>query len=132
MKREVVLIVEDEEASREILEEYLTLEGFRVRAAGDGQDALEKLDDTVAVALVDLLMPRMNGWDFIERLRSDGALATLRVIVTTSAPEEAPAGFPVLRKPIDLPQLVSALRSLVGFSAVASRSRQGGGPGSPR
>jgi CheY-like chemotaxis protein len=109
--RQVVLIVEDEEASREILEDYLTLEGFRVRSAADGQDALEKLDDAVGVVLLDLLMPRMTGWDLIERLRSDDKLGALRVIVTTSAPREAPTGFMVLRKPIDLPQLVSTLKS---------------------
>ncbi len=113
MTRDVVLIVEDEEASREILEEYLTLEGFRVRSAADGQDALEKLDDSVGVVLLDLVMPHMNGWDFIERLRSDGKLGTLRVIVATSAPQEAPAGFSVLRKPIDLPQLVTTLKNVL-------------------
>jgi CheY-like chemotaxis protein len=109
---EVVLVVEDEEASREMLEEFLTLESFRVKAATDGLDALEKMDDTVSVVLLDLLMPRMTGWELIERLRSEGKLGALRVVVMTSAPQEAPAGFLVMPKPLDLEDLVSTLRAL--------------------
>jgi CheY-like chemotaxis protein len=111
--RDVVLIVEDEEASREMLEEFLTLEGFRVKAATDGLDALEKMDETVSVVLLDLLMPRMTGWELIERLRSEGTLGALRVVVMTSAPQEAPAGFVVMPKPIDLEELVHTLRALL-------------------
>ncbi len=99
MKRQVVLIVEDEDASREMLKDYLALEGFQVRASADGQDALEKLDDTVRVVLLDLLMPRMNGWEFIERVRSDDKLGVLEIIVTTSAPDEAPTGFWCCKNP---------------------------------
>jgi CheY-like chemotaxis protein len=70
-----VLLVEDEEDLRETMRDALELNGYGVIAARDGQEALEQLDlvDNICVILLDLVMPRMNGWDFFATLRKRAA-----------------------------------------------------------
>ena len=67
-----ILVVDDQSNVRTLLREYLTEEGFRVVTAGDGREALyaarhEKPD----LVLVDILMPEMNGYEFIRRFRME-------------------------------------------------------------
>jgi CheY-like chemotaxis protein len=108
-----VLLVEDEEELRETMRDALELNGYAVVAAQDGQAALEELDhiDHVCMVLLDLLMPRMNGWDFLEKMRARPALAEVPVIVHSSAPGRAPRGVTrVLQKPIEFERLLSVVR----------------------
>lgn len=108
-----VLLVEDEEDLRETMRDALELNGFEVIAAEDGQAALEALDhiDHVCLVLLDLLMPRMNGWDFFEQMRARPALADVPVIVHSSAPGQAPKGVTrVLQKPLGFEQLISIVQ----------------------
>jgi len=67
-----ILVVDDQSNVRTLLREYLTEEGFRVVTAGDGREALyvarhEKPD----LVLLDILMPEMNGYEFIRRFRME-------------------------------------------------------------
>jgi CheY-like chemotaxis protein len=104
-----LLLVEDEEDSRESLKELLELEGYVVRTAADGQQALHEVDalgTTTFVMLLDLFMPVMTGLEVVESLRNDGRLHDMKIVITTSAPHRAPAGFPVCTKPLDLEQLL--------------------------
>jgi CheY-like chemotaxis protein len=108
-----VLLVEDEDDLRETMREALELNGYAVVAAQDGQEALDELDriDHICMVLLDLLMPRMNGWDFLDRMRERPALADVPVIVHSSAPSRAPEGATrVLQKPIDFERLLSVVR----------------------
>lgn len=109
-----VLIVEDEEDTRELLRELLETEGFSVVAAAEGQEALDRLRALkhVCVVLLDLLMPGMNGWDFYARLRGSQTYAATPVIFTTSAPDRVPKGARVMAKPLDPDKIVSAVREL--------------------
>ena len=111
--RRAVLIVEDEEDSRETLKDLLELRGFRVETAADGQEALERIDrlgsDCICVMLLDLFMPGVDGWKVYETLQQTGKLDVSRVLITTSAPHRAPQGSSVMSKPIDLPKLYDAL-----------------------
>lgn len=112
-----VLLVEDEEELRETMRDALELNGYAVVAARDGQAALEELDhiDHVCMVLLDLLMPRMNGWDFLEKMRERPALAEVPVIVHSSAPSRAPKGVTrVLQKPIEFERLLSVVREFCG------------------
>ena len=73
----VVLVVEDEAESRDTLRELLELEGYKVETASDGKAALEVLETIdPCVVLLDLFMPVMDGWQVIDRLRTDGRLGT--------------------------------------------------------
>ena len=110
----ILLLVEDEEDSREPLKELLELEGYDVRSASDGRQALEALDELSEmrfVMLLDLFMPVMTGLEVLETLRSDGRLSEMRIIVTTSAPHLAPSNLPICVKPIDFKLLLRAIAS---------------------
>lgn len=77
------LVVDDDPAARELL--VRLLEGWRVREAEDGLQALERLkEEKSELILTDLLMPRMDGFELSQRLREDPELATIPVIVVTS------------------------------------------------
>jgi CheY-like chemotaxis protein len=108
-----VLLVEDEVELRELMKEALELSGYVVVAAADGQAALDAIAriDHICLVLLDLLMPGMNGWDFFEKMRARPELASVPVVVQTSAPTQAPAGATrVLRKPVQLDRLLSVVK----------------------
>jgi CheY-like chemotaxis protein len=111
-ERPIVVIVEDEEDSREILKELLEHHGHRVRTAANGQEALGLLDELggeARVVLLDLFMPVLDGWQVYEELKARGKLGELAVLITTSAPHRAPAGAAVLEKPVNIPKLLEIL-----------------------
>lgn len=108
-----VLLVEDEEELRETMREALELNGYEVVAARDGQAALDELDRIghICMVLLDLFMPRMNGWDFLTEMRRRPAMSDVPVIIHSSAPNLAPAGVTrVLQKPMAFERLLSVVR----------------------
>ena len=109
----IVLIVEDEEDSRETLRELLELEGYQVETAANGSEALSRLTTLEpCIVILDLYMPVMDGWQLLDQLRADGRLAKLKVVITTSASHKAPVGFPVFQKPIDLGKLIQTVAAV--------------------
>ena len=109
----VVLVVEDEAESRDTLRELLELEGYQVETASNGKAALELLETIEpCVVLLDLFMPVMDGWQVINRLRTDGRLGKMNVLVITSAGHRAPSDLPVLQKPINIDRLISTLEAV--------------------
>ena len=111
----VILVVDDEPDARETLRELLEYEGYTVAVAADGREAMERLASVdfagrACIILLDLFMPVMNGWDLVERLRSDGTASRVKVVITTSAPNQAPAGFSVLAKPLDPDKLLATIK----------------------
>jgi CheY-like chemotaxis protein len=108
-----VLLVEDEADLREMIRDGLELNGYAVVTAEDGQDALDKIGDieTVCLVILDLLMPVMNGWEFVRQMRLRSELASIPVVVHTSAPGPTPAGVTrVLQKPVMFDRLLSTVR----------------------
>ena len=105
-----VLIVEDEEDLRELMRDALQMHGYTVVTAEEGTDALRKIDDIgrPSVILLDLLMPGMNGWDFFDKVRERPELASVPVIIHSSAASRAPVGATrVLQKPLAFDSLLS-------------------------
>ena len=83
-----ILIVDDERVLREGLKAMLAGEGFAVRTARDGEDALKKLSEkTPDLVLLDVMMPKMNGFRTCEEIRRDHP--TLPVIFLTAKDSEA-------------------------------------------
>ncbi len=108
-----VLVVEDEEELREMMRDALELNGYAVVAAEHGQDALEKLPaiDNLCLVILDLVMPVMDGWEFVAQLRAQSQLAGVPVVVYTSATAQAPSGVTrVVQKPMMFDRLLSVVR----------------------
>ena len=105
-----VLIVEDDRWIRESLKELLADEGFIVSTAEHGGQALTLLREGLrpTVVLLDLMMPIMDGWQFLEIIRADDDLQLLPVIVVSAAHGKGtPAGATAcLDKPVSLDVLL--------------------------
>jgi CheY-like chemotaxis protein len=106
-----VVVIEDDEDTRELLKTVLQRRGYRVATAADGLDGLDLLrtTDVVCFVLVDLFMPRMDGFGLLQAMGNDPRLATFPVCLSTSAPDAAPEGVACLPKPIDLPRLFAMI-----------------------
>jgi CheY-like chemotaxis protein len=108
-----ILVVEDDSDVREITAEVLREAGGTVVEALDGADALTKLDELEGPCLIvlDLVMPRMDGLEFLERLQAHPRATDFSVVVMTARadPTGAPGVLGVLRKPFDVDQLVALL-----------------------
>jgi CheY-like chemotaxis protein len=103
-----VLIVEDEVTTRDALIELLEKNGRMIVMAGDGQEALQRLSTIPrpSLILLDLIMPRMDGWEFLRRQSADPAIASIPTIVLSGS--SLPAGAKhQLAKPIDAERLLA-------------------------
>lgn len=114
-----VLIVDDEPSIRQLLATLLTLEGYAVRTAPDGRDALEQLlADTPDVVISDVRMPHMTGYELLTTVRSNPALDKLRFILLASYADGVGADSAValadacLSKPFTRDVLLSTMRAL--------------------
>jgi two-component system chemotaxis response regulator CheY len=81
------MVVDDSRAVRMILSKNLAELGYQVCAAADGAEALSLLRDEIALVLVDWNMPRMNGLEFVERVRADPRYASVKVMMVTTETE---------------------------------------------
>lgn len=87
MEPETVLIIDDDRAVLNALGELLESEGYAVATALDGVDALNQLRAGLrpCVILLDLMMPRMDGWDFRHEQLKDPYLKDLPIVIITAA-----------------------------------------------
>jgi diguanylate cyclase (GGDEF)-like protein len=84
-----VLVVEDHPDQRELLAIVLQREGYRVITAANGLEALEKLEaENIQIALSDIMMPKMDGFELIKRIRSNPALKSIYLILITARIQE--------------------------------------------
>jgi two-component system chemotaxis response regulator CheY len=118
MKTHNILIVEDDKDIRETLQYALELEGYDVQTAANGSDALHflKKNHSPQLILLDLMMPIMNGWEFLEAIKTESKLSCIPVIVITAAGEAAARTVDVkafIKKPIELESLLDTVQTLV-------------------
>jgi chemosensory pili system protein ChpA (sensor histidine kinase/response regulator) len=84
-KKNIVMVVDDSLTVRRVTQRFLTREGYQVVLAKDGIDALEQLQNvTPDIMLVDIEMPRMDGFDLTRNVRSDSRLRNVPIIMITS------------------------------------------------
>lgn len=118
MAHNSILLIEDERDAREALKEILEMEGFKVIAAENGQEGLKALqaNQRPNLILLDLMMPVMNGWEFLEALQQQYqcGLATIPVIVVSAVADLSAAeqrySCRVMNKPVNVQSLVSIAR----------------------
>lgn len=84
-----VLVIEDHPDQRDLLAIVLQREGYRVITAANGVEAMEKLEkENVQIALSDIMMPKMDGFELIKRIRSNPALKSIYLILITARIQE--------------------------------------------
>jgi CheY-like chemotaxis protein len=123
-----IAIVDDNQDAAESLAELLRFEGHEVAIAHNGEDALRLLQDQPAhVALLDIGLPDMDGYELAARLRADARTRTIRLVALTGYGRERDrdqaidAGFERhLTKPVELDTLLDALASLLNGAPVAA------------
>jgi DNA-binding response OmpR family regulator len=107
-----ILVVEDDESMRELLRLHLTTAGYAVRVASDGIEAGHAvLGITPDLIITDVRMPHMSGFELVEALRQDPAMADIPVIFLTIESESYDRGASLgaleyLTKPIQLDLLL--------------------------
>ncbi|CAM4079843.1 response regulator [Corallococcus exiguus] len=105
-----ILLVEDDPDIRESVAEILTIEGFSVAVAGNGQEGLDILSriGPPCLVLLDLMMPVMSGLEFLSRVKADPLLRDCTVVLMTASHVQLPPGAAeFIRKPFDFSELVA-------------------------
>lgn len=120
-RNSLVLVVEDDPDLGDAIVMYFKEEGLDAKLARDGDQAMRMVDDhSPAVMVLDLMMPRRDGFSVLRELRADGRINTIPVIVVTAifglserlyATELGAADY--VTKPFELDELVSRVRSLL-------------------
>jgi CheY-like chemotaxis protein len=113
-----VLIVDDDPANRDSLALMLRLSGCDVRTAVNGRDALDQLHGPAApdLILLDLMMPVMDGWEFLRRRKNEAPLARVPVVVLSALGETyrreilSLGAEAVLQKPAEPEELLAVVR----------------------
>jgi CheY-like chemotaxis protein len=111
-----ILLVEDEPDLRKDLAFLLADEGYRVRTAADGAEALALLEGGArpAVILLDLMMPVMDGWETRARLRTTPALSNIPVVILSGvANDEAEIAALAVAAYVTKPMSVSRLCEII-------------------
>ncbi|MFT6074703.1 MAG: two-component system chemotaxis response regulator CheY [Yoonia sp.] len=118
-----ILAIDDSRTIREMLRMALCAAGFDVHLASDGQEGVEILEKVHPdVVITDINMPRMNGFEVIEAIRSGGGLRALPILVLTTesaqdlkdrARNAGATGWIV--KPFDDAKLISAIRRIAAI-----------------
>jgi CheY-like chemotaxis protein len=110
-----ILLIDDETDLRETLKELLELMGFQVETAANGREGLAKLETKGPPCLImlDLMMPVMNGWQFLDAIQKDPVHGNglIPVIVVSAAADvielQSQYGCRSLTKPVDIDRLLT-------------------------
>ena len=111
-----ILIVEDEQALCELLVDVLAGEGHIARKASNGRDALQLISlKRPDLIFLDMMMPVMDGWQFLTELRANSAWADIPVVLMTavydmSSLERKTGARAILSKPFDIELIIEAVR----------------------
>jgi CheY-like chemotaxis protein len=112
-----VLIVEDDRSIREMMKSVLEIEGFTIVAANNGREGIDAIRGSHPpdVILLDMMMPVMNGWDFLDFVRANAMTAKIPVVVVSAYDEIARSVRPdaFVPKPVQLKALLEAIEKCV-------------------
>ena len=82
-----VLVVDDEERMRKLVKDFLTIKGYRVLEAGDGEEAIDIFfkEKDISLVILDVMMPKMDGWEVCKTIRR---YSQVPIIMLTARSEE--------------------------------------------
>lgn len=119
MKKDMVLLAEDDSTLSFIIEDALRREGFDTATASNGEDALRRFSELRPdIVIADVMMPRMDGFEMVRRLRLADADVPVLFLTARSAIDDVVNGFSLggndyLRKPFQIAELVVRIRALL-------------------
>ena len=126
MEQLKILVVDDEARMRKLVKDFLTVKGFRVIEAADGEEAVNLLleQTDIALILLDVMMPKMDGWEVVKTIRK---LSQVPIIMLTARGEERDElqGFDLgvdeyISKPFSPKILVARVEAILRRSNAAS------------
>jgi excisionase family DNA binding protein len=117
----LVLIVDDDDNMREYVKANLELEGYSVREASSAEEGLKALEDEPpALILLDVMMPKVDGWEMLRRVQERHGVGTIPVIMFSGKVDEESAGKAAasgandfIGKPFDPRQLIESTKQLL-------------------
>jgi DNA-binding response OmpR family regulator len=117
--RKRILVIDDDLPLRGMLAAALRKHGFQVLLAGDGEEGQRAVNlHNPHIILLDLAMPRVNGWDFLQRLQETGKIKAVPIIVLSAHLRVEPQAVlqmgvsAILPKPFNLPELIDLIEHL--------------------
>jgi DNA-binding response OmpR family regulator len=124
-----ILLADDEPRLLHIVSMYLGMEGYDVRAVSDGEEALHAIEtETFDLAVLDVMMPGLDGIEVCRRIRANDATKSLPVLVFTSLSADADvekarlAGANhMITKPFSLPGLGAVIKSVFDRASALAR-----------
>ena len=124
-----ILVVDDDKNTRRLLRAILESDGYSVSAVCNGAEALEVLDrEHVDLAVLDIMMPVMDGYAFTDTLRSSGNDLPILMVTAKQLPDDRYTGFLVgtddyITKPIDKKEMLLRIRALLRRSKIVSERK---------
>ncbi|MFP4527866.1 MAG: PleD family two-component system response regulator [Candidatus Kapaibacterium sp.] len=132
MDKPFILVVDDNKITTKLLRRYLEANGYEAKEAYDGVDCLEKVDERHPDAVVlDVMMPRMDGYETVKRLKSNDATKHIPVVIVTALNDVAnqlksiEAGADdFLSKPIEEKLLIAKVKLLSSLNIEKKKSKK--------
>lgn len=122
MKKEKILLVEDEDGIRGLIELYLTNHGFEVCAVNSGKKALERIDTEFDLVLLDIEMPNLNGYEVCKQIREKHDLPIIFISSRRNVIDKVKSfemgGDDYLTKPFDFVELEARIKANIRRYAV--------------
>ncbi len=124
-----ILIVEDDKNTRKLMETIFLLNGYKVFLAEDGIDALEKMQiHHVDLIVLDLMMPRMDGYEFTKILRKSNINIPILMVTAKETSVDKKKGFLVgtddyMVKPVDEEEMILRVKALLRRSSIVNEHR---------
>jgi DNA-binding response OmpR family regulator len=121
-----ILIVDDNEKIRKLIEIYLIREGFKVFHGEDGEAALKVLDEIkIDLIIADIMMPNMDGYELVEELRAANYNLPILMVTAKNTYPDKKIGFDLgiddyMTKPIDMDELVLRIKALLRRSKISA------------
>jgi CheY-like chemotaxis protein len=124
-----VLVVDNDHVIRRLIAANLALEGFDVTTATDGQDCLEVVPAVAPdVITMNAMMPRLDGWDTVARLRNCPDTSHIKVVMITARTQDSGqqrqkhvGADAYLTRPFDAEEMIRVIRKLAGVAPVVDR-----------
>lgn len=124
-----ILIAEDDKNQRTLLKTVLRENGYEVTEAGDGEEALDVLDNThIDLLIADIMMPKLDGYELTRRLRESRSTLPVLMLTAKQLPEEKKRGFLVgtddyMTKPVDDEEMILRIKALLRRAQIVTEHK---------